>query len=220
MNIAQQLYESAQQYGAKLELNDGQNLRLSHANHVPDALIEQIRQFKPEIIQYLQQCAVSELINDIYQYGASIEMIEGQQLRLNHADYIPDQFIAQIQQLKPHILAYLTPSIEQDQQGQIQVRDFEHQLVQVFFDRLDRKRQNLKKINGSIQNALVTPKDYMGDLMGKLGIQQYQAQNYLDNMIGQGMFNYDSRFKFYLFPNYDHSTIQPFSHYNLDKPQS
>ena len=32
--------------------------------------------------------------------------------------------------------------------------------------------------------------------------------------------NYDSRFKFYLFPNYDHSAIQPFSHYNLDKPQS
>lgn len=77
MNIAQQLYESAQQYGAKFELNDGQNLRLSHAEHVPDALIEQIRQFKAEIIQYLQQCAVSELINDIYQYGASIQVIEG-----------------------------------------------------------------------------------------------------------------------------------------------
>jgi hypothetical protein len=57
-----------------------------------------------------------------------------------------DQFIAQIQQLKPQILAYLMPSIEQDQQGQTQLRDFEHQLVQVFFDRLDRKRQNLKRL--------------------------------------------------------------------------
>ena len=47
MNIAQQLYESAQQYGAKVELNEGQSLRLNHADHVPDALIEQIRQFKP-----------------------------------------------------------------------------------------------------------------------------------------------------------------------------
>ena len=219
MNIAQQLYESAQQYGAKLELNEGQGLRLNHADHVPDALITQIRQFKPEIIQYLQQCAISDLIDSIYQYGANIEVIDGQQLRLDHAYHIPDQLITQIKQLKPQILAYLTPSTEQDQQGQAQLRDFEHQLVQVFFDRLDHKRQNLRKINGSIQNALVTPKDYMGDLMGKLGIQQYQAQSYLDNMIGQGMFNYDSRFKFYLFPNYDHSAIQPFSHYNLDKLQ-
>jgi hypothetical protein len=81
MNIAQQLYESAQQYGAKFELNDGQSLRLSHADHVPDALIEQIRQFKPEIIQYLQQCAVSNLINSIYQCGASIEVIDRQSLR-------------------------------------------------------------------------------------------------------------------------------------------
>jgi hypothetical protein len=67
-------------------------------------------------------------------------------IETNHADHIPDQFIAQIQQLKPQILAYLTPSIEQDQQGQTQLRDFEHQLVQVFFDRLDRKRQNLKRL--------------------------------------------------------------------------
>ena len=218
MNIAQQLYESALQYGAKFELNDGQYLRLSHADHVPEALIEQIRQFKAEIIQYLQQCAISELIDNIYQYGASIEVIDGQQLRLNHADHIPDQLIAKIQQLKPQILAYLAPSKKQDQQRQDQLHEFEYQLVNLFFERLDRKRQNVRKVNGSIQNALVTPKDYMGDLMGKLGIQQYQAQSYLDNMIGQGMFSYDSRFKFYLFPNYDHAAIQPFSQYNLDTP--
>ena len=117
MNIAQQLYESAQQYGAKFELNEGQGLRLNHADHVPDALITQIRQFKPEIIQYLQQCAISDLIDSIYQYGANIEVIDGQQLRLDHAYHIPDQLITQIKQLKPQILAYLTPSTEQDQQG-------------------------------------------------------------------------------------------------------
>jgi hypothetical protein len=46
-------------------------LRLSHADHVPDALIIQIKQFKAKIIQYLQQCAVSDLIEEIAQHGTT-----------------------------------------------------------------------------------------------------------------------------------------------------
>lgn len=71
LDIAQQLFESIQQYGATIEINTDQSLRLSHADHVPDALIIQIKQFKAKIIQYLQQCAVSDLIEEIAQHGTT-----------------------------------------------------------------------------------------------------------------------------------------------------
>lgn len=216
LDIAQQLFESIQQYGAPIEINTDQSLRLSHADHVPDALIIQIKQFKAKIIQYLQQCAVSDLIEEIAQQGASMELLEGGQLRLHHANYLPDELLQRIRQNKLQIVAHLTPCIESKQPQQMQTHSFELQILQVFFDRLDRKRQNLKKIRGDLKNALVTPKDYIGDLMGKFGIHQYQAQNHLDMLIDRGILTYDSRFKFYLFPNYQHPSLHAFSHYDIE----
>lgn len=212
MNIAQLISQVLQHYGASLELINNQSLRLNQIEEVPQKCTDLVRQYKAQLIRYLQLQSSYELLEYIQQEGAEIELIDHQTIRLHHAECISDIEIHKIRQLKAEIIEILSKSKATNKETLDQC--IQHEVIQAYFDRLERHRSNLRKINGTIENALVKPDHVRQDLMQKFFLKQDQAQQYIDVMIEQNAFYYDSNFRFYLFPNFAHPMMRAFQHYN------
>ena len=92
--------------------------------------------------------------------------------------------------------------------------EIQQEIIQTYFDRLELHRRNLRKINSRVENALVKPEHVRQDLIQKFALSQDQAQHYINILMEQRIFKYDSNFRFYLFPNFEHSAMTAFQHHN------
>ncbi len=211
MNIAQLLNHALQHYGASLELIDHQTLKLHHAQNLPAYLTDLLRKYKPQIIRRVQLESAYQLLEYVRIEGTEIHLISPDRLRLDHAERLTDTDIRKMKALKAEIIEILshTATTRNDLDPYVQ-----HEIIQTYFDRLERHRSNLRKINSSVENALVKPNDLIQDLTVKFILNQEQAQQYITTMIEQRIFYYDSNSKFYLFPNFTHTTMHSFHKYN------
>lgn len=212
MNIAQLITQALKQYGARLELLNNQALRLHHCDAVPQQCTDLVRKYKPQLIRYLQLQSCYELLEYIEQEGAEIELIDSQTVRLNHAERITDMEIQKIKQSKVDVIEILSNSTVSN--SEILDIDIQQEVIQTYFNRLERHRSNLRKISNPIENALVKPEHVRQDLIQKFILNQDQAQQFINTLIEQRIFKYDSNFRFYLFPNFEHSAMTTFQHHN------
>lgn len=212
MNIAQLISQVLQHYGASLELINNQTLRLHHSDGMPQQSADFIRKYKPQLIRRLLLQSCYELLEHIQQEGAEIELIDNQTIRLHHAERITDMDIQRVKQSKTEIIEILSNSTASN--SSIMDTEIQQEVIQTYFDRLERHRSNLRKISNPVENALVKPEHVRQDLIQKFMLNQDQAQQFINALIEQNIFNYDSRFRFYLFPNYTHSAMTAFQHHN------
>lgn len=212
MNIAQLISQVLQHYGASLELINNQVLRLHHSDDIPQQSTDLVRKYKPQLIRRLRLQSCYELLEHIQQEGVEIELIESQTVRLHHAERISDTEIQKVKQSKAEIIEILSNATTSNAENLDQ--DIQQEVIQTYFDRLERHRSNLRKISNPVENALVKPEHVRQDLIQKFLVNQEQAQYFLNVLIEQNIFYYDSNFKFYLFPNFTHSAMKAFQHYN------
>ena len=212
MNIAQLISQVLQHYGASLELINNQTLRLRNSDDMPQQCADLIRKYKPQLISRLRLHACYELLEHIQQEGVEIELINSQTVRLHHAERITDTEIKKVKQSKAEIIEILSNATASNAESLDQ--DIKQEVIQTYFDRLERHRSNLRKISNPVENALVKPEHVRQDLIQKFLVNQEQAQYFLNALIEQNIFYYDSNFKFYLFPNFTHPAMKAFQHYN------
>ena len=212
MNIAQLISQVLQHYGASLELINNQALRLHHTDDVPQQCTDLVRKYKPQLIRRLRLQSCYELLEHIQQEGAEIELIDSQTVRLHHAERITDIEIQKVKQSKADIIEILSNATASNAESLDQ--DIKQEVIQTYFDRLERHRSNLRKISNPVENALVKPEHVRQDLIQKFLVNQEQAQYFLNVLIEQNIFYYDSNFKFYLFPNFTHPAMKAFQHFN------
>ena len=212
MNIAQLLNQALQQRGANLELINNHTLRLHQQQELPSHLTELVRKYKAQLIRHLQLESAYRLLEHIRLEGADIQLIDNQTLRLHYIERITDTDIQKIKHLKGELLEILNNTVATTNSSLDQC--IQHEIIQTYFDRLERHRSNLRKIHSSVENALVRPKDLIQDLTLKFILSQDQAQQYITVMIKQGIFYHDSNSKFYLFPDFSHTAMQGFQKYN------
>lgn len=216
MNIAQLISQVLQHYGASLELINNQVLRLHHSDDIPQQSTDLVRKYKPQLIRRLRLQSCYELLEHIQQEGAEIELIDSQTVRLHHAERITDIEIQKVKQSKAEIIEILSNSTASN--SEILDQDIQQEVIQTYFDRLERHRSNLRKINNPVENALVKPEHVRQDLIHKFLLNQEQAQYLINALIEQNIFYYDSNFRFYLFPNFAHPAMKAFQHYNSFAP--
>lgn len=212
MNIAQLINQVLQHYGASLELINNQVLRLHHSDDIPQQSTDLVRKYKPQLIRRLRLQSCYELLEHIQQEGAEIELIDSQTVRLHHAERITDIEIQKVKQSKAEIIEILSNSTASN--SELLDQDIQQEVIQTYFERLERHRSNLRKINNPVENALVKPEHIRQDLMHKFLLNQEQAQYLINALIEQNIFYYDSNFRFYLFPNFTHPAMTTFQHYN------
>lgn len=212
MNIAQLISQVLQHYGASLELINNQVLRLHHTDDVPQQCTDLVRKYKPQLIRRLRLQSCYELLEYIQQEGAEIKLIDSQTVRLHHAERITDIEIQKVKQSKADIIEILSNATASNAESLDQ--DIKQEVIQTYFDRLERHRSNLRKISNPVENALLKPEHVRQDLIQKFLVNQEQAQYFLNVLIEQNIFYYDSNFKFYLFPNFTHPAMKAFQHYN------
>lgn len=212
MNIAQLISQILQHYGASLELINNQVLRLHHADVVPHQHTELVRKYKTQLIRCLQLQSCYELLEHIRQEGAEIELVDSQTVRLHHAERITDIDIQRVKQFKAGIIEILNQSAAPNAKRLDQ--DIQQEVIKTYFERLERHRSNLRKINNPVENALVKPEHVRQDLIQKFIVNQDQAQYLINALIEQNIFYYDSNFRFYLFPNFAHPAMTDFQHHN------
>ncbi|ENU25636.1 hypothetical protein [Acinetobacter modestus] len=212
MNIAQLISQVLQRYGASLELINNQVLRLHHTDDVPQQCTDLVRKYKPQLIRRLRLQSCYELLEHIQQEGAEIELIDSQTVRLHHAERITDIEIRKVKQSKADIIEILSNATASD--SEILDQDIQQEVIQTYFERLERYRSNLRKINNPVENALVKPEHVRQDLIQKFLVNQDQAQHFINALIEQNIFYYDSNFRFYLFPNFTHPTMTAFQQHN------
>lgn len=210
MNIAQLINQTLKHYGASLELINHQTLRLHQADDLPPQCTDLVRKYKPQLISHLQLQSCYELLDFLQQEGAEIELIDHQTIRLHHIECLTDTDLQRVKQSKSEIIKILTHF----NHTEILDLDIQQEVIQTYFDRLERHRSNLRKINSHVENALVKPEHVRQDLIQKFALSQDQAQQYINVLMEQGIFKYDSNFKFYLFPNFEHSAMTAFQHHN------
>ncbi len=213
MNIAQLISQVLQHYGASLELINNQVLRLHHSDDMPQQCIDLVRKYKSQLIRCLRLQSSYKLLERIQQEGAEIELIDSQTVRLHHAERITDMEIQKVKQSKADIIEILSNStVSTSERLDL---DIQQEIIHTYFERLERHRRNLRKINGPIENALIKPAQVRQDLAQKFTLSQDQAQQYIDLLISQNIFQYDNNFKFYLFPNFANPAMKPFQHHNI-----
>jgi hypothetical protein len=212
MNIAQLISQVLQHYGASLELINNQVLRLHHTDDVPQQCTDLVRKYKPQLIRRLRLQSCYELLEYIQQEGAEIELIDSQTVRLHHAERTTDIEIQKVKQSKAEIIEILSNATASN--SEILDQDIQQEVIQTYFERLERHRSNLRKINNPVENALVKPEHVRQDLIQKFLVNQEQAQHFINALIEQNIFYYDSNFRFYLFPNFTHPAMTAFQHHN------
>ena len=212
MNIAQLISQVLQHYGASLELINNQVLRLHHSDGIPQQSTDLVRKYKPQLIRRLRLQSCYELLEHIQQEGAEIELIDSQTVRLHHAERITDIEIQKVKQSKAEIIEILSNATASN--SEILDQDIQQEVIQTYFERLERHRSNLRKINNPVENALVKPEHIRQDLIQKFLVNQEQAQHFINALIEQNIFYYDSNFRFYLFPNFTHPAMTAFQHHN------
>ncbi|ENU80316.1 hypothetical protein F975_02072 [Acinetobacter sp. ANC 3789] len=212
MNIAQLLNQALQHCSANLELINNHTLRLHQQQELPSHLTELVRKYKAQLIRCLQLESAYRLLEHIRLEGADIQLIDNQTLRLHYIERITDTDIQKIKRLKGELIEILNNIVATTNSSLDQC--IQHEIIQTYFDRLERQRSNLRKIHSPVENALVRPKDLIQDLILKFMLNQDQAQQYIIAMIEQGIFYHDSNSKFYLFPNFAHTTMDSFHKYN------
>lgn len=212
MNIAQLISQVLQHYGASLELINNQALRLHHSDDIPQQSTDLVRKYKPQLIRRLRLQACYELLEHIQQEGADIELIDSQTVRLHHAERITDIEIQRVKQSKAEIIEILSNATASNAERLDQ--DIQQEVIQTYFERLERHRSNLRKINNPVENALVKPEHVRQDLIQKFLVNQEQAQHFINALIEENIFYYDSNFRFYLFPNFTHPAMTAFQHHN------
>ena len=212
MNIAQLISQVLQHYGASLELINNQALRLHHSDDIPQQSTDLVRKYKPQLIRRLRLQSCYELLEHIQQEGVEIDLIDSQTVRLHHAERITDIEIQKVKQSKADIIEILSNATASNAESLDQ--DIKQEVIQTYFDRLERHRSNLRKISNPVENALVKPEHVRQDLIQKFLVNQEQAQYFLNVLIEQNIFYYDSNFKFYLFPNFTHPAMKAFQHFN------
>jgi len=141
----------------------------------------------------------------IQQEGVEIELIDSQTLRLHHTECITDMEIQKVKQSKADIIKILSNLTVSNTEGLD--LDIQQEVIQTYFDRLERHRSNLRKINNPVENALVKPEHVRQDLIQKFLVNQEQAQHLINALIEQNVFYYDNNFRFYLFPNFTHPAM-------------
>ena len=212
MNISELLKHTLQHYDAMLQLIDNQTIRIHQQQEIPDYLLDLLRKYKPQLIRHLQLESAYTLLQTIQREGAEIQIINGQDLRLNHAEYLESSDIHKLKQLKVQIIEILNTSNNHHFNSLDQYVQYE--IIQVYFDRLERHRNNLRKINNAVENALVRPKDLLDDLGNKFALNPQQTDFYLTSLLNQDIFFYENNSKFYLFPNFNHTAMQAFQQYD------
>ncbi|MBJ9717793.1 hypothetical protein A4220_02810 [Acinetobacter pittii] len=213
MNIAQLVSQVLQHYGASLELINNQVLRLHHSDDIPQQSTDLVRKYKPQLISHLRLQSCYELLEHIQQEGVEIELIDSQTVRLHHAERITDTEIQKVKQSKAEIIEILRHATASNAESFLD-QDILQAVIQTYFDRLERHRSNLRKISNPVENALVKPEHVRQDLIQKFLVNQDQAQQWINALIEQNIFYYDSNFRFYLFPNFTHPAMTAFQHYN------
>lgn len=212
MNIAQLISQVLQHYGASLELINNQFLRLHHSGDMPQQCTDLVRKYKSQLIHRLRLQSCYELLEYIQQEGVEIELIDSQTLRLHHTERITDMEIQKVKQSKADIIKILSNLTVSNTEGLD--LDIQQEVIQTYFDRLERHRSNLHKINNPVENALVKPEHVRQDLIQKFLVNQEQAQHLINALIEQNVFYYDNNFRFYLFPNFTHPAMTAFQHHN------
>lgn len=212
MNIAQLISQVLQHYGASLELINNQVLRLHHSDDIPQQSTDLVRKYKPQLIRRLRLQSCYELLEHIQQEGAEIELIDSQTVRLHHAERITDIEIQKVKQSKAEIIEILSNSTASN--SEILDQDIQQEVIQTYFERLERHRSNLRKINNPVENALVKPEHIRQDLIQKFLVNQEQAQHFINALIEQNIFYYDSNLRFYLLPNFIHPAMTAFQQHN------
>lgn len=207
MNISTIIIDAIRKHGANIQLIDDKTLRLHHADAIPQHLIQLTKTYKPQLIAYFRQDQARQLIENLHQEGANLQLIDCQTLRLTDSHKLDDSYIQQVKRFKPDLIHFLQSSQEH---SPILQEHFTHEVIQTYFDRLEKHRNNLRKIQRPINNALVRPKDLIQDLTTLFCLQQHEAEQIISHCIELGVFKYDSPSKFYLFPNDQHIAIQPF----------
>ncbi|MDG3555853.1 hypothetical protein P7L54_07790 [Acinetobacter bereziniae] len=212
MNISQLICQAVRHYGASIELINHQTLRLNQADDLPQQCTDLVRKYKVQLIRHLQLQSCYELLEYIQQEGAEIELLDSKNIRLHHAERITDKEIQQVRQFKANIIEILSHSKEFNPET-LDIA-IQQEVIQTYFDRLERHRSNLRKINSRVENALVKPEHVRQDLIQKFALSQDQAQHYINILMEQRIFKYDSNFRFYLFPNFEHSALTAFQYHN------
>lgn len=215
MNIAELITEAIAKHNAILEVIEGKTLRIHNSESLPSDFLDLIRTYKPYLLNHMNQQTVKELAYTIQQHGANLQVIEGQTIRLHQPELIPDHLKAKLKTHKSDLISYLNPSPQQRQQAGLLTSHTEHEIIRVYFARLERHRNNLRKINKPIANALIKPRDFIQDIIYKFGIAYEQAQKYIECLVKQQVFSYDCNLRLYILPNYDHSSMLPFKDYQL-----
>lgn len=213
MNIAQLISQILKHYGVSVELVNHQSLRLHHYDDVPQVCADLVRKYKAQLIHHLQLKSCYELLDYIQQEGAGIELIDQQTIRVHHAECLSDTDLQRVKQSKVEIIEILSNANHSNTAETLDL-DIQHEVICTYFNRLERHRSNLRKINNPVENALVKPEHVRQDLIHKFALSQDQAQQYINVLIEQNIFKYDSNYRFYLFPNFEHSTMTAFQHHN------
>lgn len=168
MNISQLICQAIRHYGASIELINHQTLRLNQADDLPQQCTDLVRKYKAQLIRHLQLQSCYELLDYIQHEGAEIELIDSENIRLHHAECITDKEIQQVRQFKVNIIEILNHSKESNPET-LDIA-IQQEIIQTYFDRLERHRSNLRKINSRIENALVKPEHVRQDLIQKFAL--------------------------------------------------
>lgn len=196
MNISTIIIDAIRKHGANIQLINDKTLRLHHADAIPQHLIQLTTKYKPQLIAYFRQDQARQLIEILCQEGANLQLLDSQTLRLTDSHKLDDSYIHQIKHLKQDLIQFLQLNHYQT----LIIQDhIIHEAIQIYFDRLEKHRNNLRKIQRPIENALVRPKDLLEDLTRLFCLQQHEAEQIINHCIELGVFKYDSPSKFYLF---------------------
>lgn len=215
MNIAKHLISNLSQFNAHIERIGIEQLKLCNAEHVPPELIAQVKAHKPSIIEYLDLSIARQLIDDLNQHNASIELAGHDQLRLHNAEHLPPELIEKTKTNKPMLIRHLNQL--QKPTGQPKAMDdFLYEITKLYFVRLEKHRNNLIKINRPIKNALIRPADWIAEITAAFNLNQYEATRYIGELIESGLFYYDCSNKLYLVPDYTSESMAEFRNFELN----
>lgn len=213
MNIAQLVSHTLNHYGVSIELLNNQSLRLHHCDDVPKVCTNLAQKYKAQLLHHLQLQSSYELIDYIQQEGVIFKIINDQTLRLHNVECLTDTDLLRVKQSKEKIIEILG-NLNHSNMAETLDLDIQQEVINAYFERLNHHRSNLRKINSPVENALVKPEHVRQELIRKFALDQNQAQQFIDNLIEQNIFYYDSNFRFYLFPNFTHSAMTSFQHHN------
>lgn len=220
MNLATIIINAVAHHGASIEAPNGNTLRTHNSEQLPREFVELIRKYKPYILQCINQTTIQNLLDTIQQHGAELEIIHGTTIRLHQPEQLPERIKASIKAHKHELIQHLNPSPQQQQQRQqdhtILAQHFEYEAIQVYFDRLQHKLQNLIKINKPINQAVIKPKEFIQSLAHKFYLPEQAAQDYVAALIEHRIFIYSCNFKIHITPNYRHPSMAAFTHYQRD----